>query len=405
MANSSTAFKRRRLDVRQETRLDRVLGPVLLLTCIFFIHFVSRQIAGPLLPAMELELGLSHTQSGLFVLFMGFGFFLSQIGSAFLVCRWGYRRCILVSLWGGAAACCCLGAMKSALTLSFAFLGIGITGGLYVPAGIALITVLVRPQDWGKAMGIHELAPNIALISVPFLATAVVLLHSWRMGYLLLAGGLVVLALVYTFFGVDSRDRPSAPDGARIREIVSNPSFWCLGLLLSLAVGVETGVYTMVPLYLVNERAFDLAEANQLLGLSRIPGVVMVLASGWLTDRLSPSLTVSMGLGVTGAAVVLLGLGPDWLLTPAVFIQALSAACLFPPILSMASQISSLENRALTLSLSLAVAPLIGSGLLPAGIALAGDLGSFAAGMVGAGLLTMLGIGLVLGMKRRKDPV
>jgi NNP family nitrate/nitrite transporter-like MFS transporter len=254
-------------------------------------------------------------------------------------------------------------------------------------------------------MGIHELAPNIALISVPFLATAVVLLHSWRMGYLLLAGGLVVLALVYTLFGVDSRDRPSAPDGARIREIVSNPSFWCLGLLLSLAVGVETGVYTMVPLYLVNERAFDLAEANQLLGLSRIPGVVMVLASGWLTDRLSPSLTVSMGLGVTGAAVVLLGLGPDWLLTPAVFIQALSAACLFPPILSMASQISSLENRALTLSLSLAVAPLIGSGLLPAGIALAGDLGSFAAGMVGAGLLTMLGIGLVLGMKRRKDPV
>ncbi len=405
MSTSSTDLNRQRRDLRQDVSLDRILGPVLLLTGVFFIHFVSRQIAGPLLPAMELELGLSHTQSGLFVLFMGFGFFLSQLGSAFLVGRWGYRRCILVSLWGSAAACCCLGAMESVLSLSFAFLGIGITGGLYVPAGIALITVLVRPKDWGKAMGIHELAPNIALISVPFLATGVVVLYSWRLGYLLLAGALVLLALVYTLWGADSKNRPSAPDTARILEIVSNPSFWCLGVLLSLAVGVETGVYTMVPLFLVNERAFDLAEANQLLGLSRIPGVVMVLASGWLTDRLSPSVTVSVGLGVTGAAVVALGLGPDWLLIPAVFVQALSAACLFPPILSMASQISSLENRALTLSLSLAVAPLIGSGLLPAGIALAGDLGSFAAGMVGAGLVTMLGIGLVVIMKRRKDRV
>ena len=386
----------------QGSSLQAMLGPVLLLTAIFFLHFVSRQIAGPLLPAMELELGLSHTQSGLFVLSMGFGFFISQIAAAFLVSRWGFRRCILVSLWGSAAAVLTLGMMGSFSALLCAFLGVGITGGLYVPAGIALITVLVRSRDWGKAMGIHELAPNIALVSVPFLATAAVFLHSWRLGYLSLAGALVLLALWATVFLVDSPERPSPPDVSRVREIVANPSFWCLGLLLSLAVGVETGVYTMVPLFLVNERAFDLADANQLLGLSRIPGIAMVLVSGWLTDRLSPSFTVSMGLGVTGTSVVLLGVSPQWLLAPAVFLQALSAACLFPPILSMASNISGIENRALTLSLSLAVAPLIGSGLLPAGIALAGDLGSFAAGLVGAGLLTVLGIGLVLVMKWRR---
>jgi hypothetical protein len=51
------------------------------------------------------------------------------------------------------------------------------------------------------------------------------------------------------------------------------------------------------------------------------------------------------------------------------------------------------------LSLSLAVAPVIGGGLLPAGIALAGDFGSFSAGLVGAGILTSAGIGLVFLMK------
>ena len=387
--------------LRFEASLDKRLGPVLLLTFIFFIHFVSRQMAGPLLPAIEEELGLSHFQSGLFVLFMGVGFFLSQMGSAFLAGRWGYRRCILISLWGTAVTAAGVGLMSSIWALYAGFLGIGITGGLYVPSGISLITVLVRPQDWGKAMGIHELAPNLALILVPFLATAAVSLISWRLGYLFMAFMLAFLGGVYVFFGVDSQQRPSPPDLSSIREIVANPSFWYLGLLLSLAVGVETGVYSMVPLFLINERGFDLADANQVLGLSRVPGIVMVLLSGWITDRLSPSTTMAIGLGLTGSAVIVLGLGPNTVLVPAVFVQAVASACLFPPILSMASRISSTENRALALSLSLAVAPVIGGGLLPAGIALAGDLGSFATGLVVAGLVTLSGIAAVFLLDRR----
>jgi len=383
----------------QETQLAHNLGPVLLLTFIFFIQFVVRQILGPLLPAMESDLDLSHTQSGLFILFTGTGFFLSQISAAFLTSRWGYRRCIMISLFGTAAAATLVGWLNSVWALYAGFLALGLTGGLYVPSGIALITVLVRRQDWGKAMGIHELAPNLALILVPFLATLSVAVGSWRFGYFSLAAGLALLGLVYARLGVDARQRPSSPDLQLIREIVTNPSFWCLGFLLSLAVGVETGVYSMVPLFLVNERAFDLADANRLLGLSRMPGLIMVLLAGWITDRLSPSRTVIMALGLTGAAVVLMGIGPRSLLITAIYVQAATTACLFPPILSMASQISRTENRALMLSLSLAVAPVIGGGLLPAGIALAGDLGSFSGGLVGAGILTSAGIGLVFLMK------
>ena len=95
-----------------------------------------------------------------------------------------------------------------------------------------------------------------------------------------------------------------------------------------------------------------------------------------------------------------MGAGPKVLLVPAVYLQAAATACLFPPILSMASQISTSANRALILSLSLAVAPVIGGGLLPVGIALAGDMGSFGAGLVGAGILTTAGIGLVALVKR-----
>jgi NNP family nitrate/nitrite transporter-like MFS transporter len=350
---------------------------------------------------MEAELGLSHTQSGLFILFTGIGFFLSQIGAGFLAGRWGYRRCILVSLWGTSAAAAMVGLLGSTWALYLGFLGLGLTGGLYIPSGVILITVLVRPKDWGKAIGIHEAAPNLALILVPFLATTAVAEGSWRLGYFCLAAVLALLGVIYACLGVDAHTRPSSPDLYRLREIATNPSFWYLGLLMSLAVGVETGVYAMLPLFLVNEKAYDLADANQILGLSRVPGLVMVLVAGWITDRLSPSFIVSMALGLTGVAVIALGVGPRVLLAPAVFLQAAASACLFPPILSIASRISTTENRALTLSLSLALAPVIGGGLLPAGIALSGDLGSFGAGLVGVGILTTAGIGLVVLMKER----
>ena len=379
----------------QEARLALALGPVLLLTVIFFVHFLARQITGPLLPAMEGDLGLSHTQSGLFLLLMGIGFFFSQIGAAAIAGRWGYRWCILVSLGGSAFATALVGSAASVWLLGVGFLGLGMTGGLYVPAGIALITVLVRPRDWGKAMGIHELAPNLALISVPFLATLAVAWATWRWGFLGLSLVLAALAAVYFLFGVDGLQRPSPPDASRLKQIATTPAFWFLVILFSLAVGVETGVYSMIPLFLVNERGFSLADANQLLGISRIPGIAMVLLAGWITDRLSPATTVTIALAATGGAVVCIGAGPRHLLVPAIFAQAAAAACIFPPILSMASQIATDQDRTLTLSLILAVAPVIGSGLLPAGIALAGDLGSFAAGFVAAGILTLSGCAIV----------
>ena len=376
-------------------RLEKVLSPILVLTFIFFLHFLGRQLAGPLLPVMETDLGFSHAVSGLFILFLGIGLFVSQLGAAVLSALLGYRRCIVLSLWGTAAAMAAVGWSGSVWTLSIAFFGVGVTSGLYAPSGIALISVLLHPQDWGKAMGIHEVAPNLALILAPFFATATLALLSWRWAYLGLSGVLAVMGAVYAKRGVDAEFRATFPDIQRIKATAGHPSFWVLGGLFSLGVGVETGVYSVLPLFLVHERGYDLAAANQLLGLSRIPGLIMVLVSGWITDRLGPKATLQLAMALTGVTVILLGVGPDGTVIPFVFLQAGASACLFPPILSAASGISTPENRALTLSLSLAIAPLAGGGILPAGIAFAGELGSFGLGLAGTGVLVLAGTGLV----------
>ncbi len=383
-------------------RLGQVMAPVLFLTGIFFLHFLARQLVGPMLPAMEQDLGIGHAVSGLFVLSMGVGFFLSQLGAAFLTSRFGYKPCIVLSLGGSAAALAAVGLAGTVWALFLAFFLLGVAGGLYVPSGISLISVLIHPGDWGKAMGIHELAPNLALIVAPFFATAVLAAAPWRWGYLALAGVLAAKGAAYATWGVDAQSRAPLPDLQRVRSIAGNPAFWGLGGLLSLAVGVETGVYAVLPLFLVNERGYALAEANQLLGLSRVPGLAVVLVSGWITDRLSSGTTLRLAMGMTGLTVIVLGLGPRDVTAVAVYLQAAAAACLFPPILSAASGISTPENRALTISLSLAVAPVLGGGLMPAGIALAGELGSFGLGMAVAGFLVLAGVFLVRSLEKRE---
>jgi MFS family permease len=204
----------------QNNRLKNVFGSVLFLTIIFFIQFFVRLLAGPLLPAIETDLSLSHAKSGVFMLLMGVGVFFSQLIAPFIASKWGYRRCILISLCGTSLAAVIVGFSKSLWTLNSGFLILGYAAGLYVPSGISLIMVLVCNRDWGKAMGIHELAPNLALILVPIIATVTISLGSWRQGYLYIAIIIAILFIIYLFVGIDALDRPDPPDLYILTEVL-----------------------------------------------------------------------------------------------------------------------------------------------------------------------------------------
>lgn len=362
------------------------------MTVIFFIQFLIRLLAGPLLPAIENDLSLSHSQSGVFILLIGAGIFISQLFAPYIASWKGYRCSILMSLSGASISALVIGFSESMWVLNSGYFLLGFTGGLYTPSGISLITVLVDTRDWGKAMGIHEIAPSLALISAPVIATVTVGMGSWRTGYLYVAIVLMILLIFYILQGPDSAERPYKPDIAALKRLVVNPSSWKAIALLSIAVGIETGVYSMTPLFLVNERNFSLVDANHLLSLSRIPGLLMVMLSGWLSDRLSVSAMVRTTFLLTGVSVVFLGCCPRNSLETIIFIQAAFSACMFPPLLSMISKITTSANRAIMISLTIAAAPIIGGGFFPALIAFLGDYGSFSGGFVLTGALSIAGI-------------
>ena len=402
--NKEFGFERPGVPARRVQIFGELYGTYLsavLLAVVFFGNFSARLMVGPLLPAMEKQMGIGHLESGIFVLMTSAGVFFGQISAAFIAGWRGYRFCIQASLFCAAAAAAMIALFRAPGALYPCFVVIGLTGGLYVPAGIALITSLFHHRNWGKSLSIHELAPNLALILVPFLAMSAIHNGSWRTAYLMVSGLLFLLAIAYTLLGVDALQRPHPPTMAHFRSIAANRGFWLMAMLISLGVGLETGVYSMVPLFLVNERAYSLSEANYLLGLSRLPCLAMVLLSGWITDRLGSGATICMSLGLSGAAIVLMGAGPENLAAPAIVVQGAATACLFPPVLAAAAAASTAQGRALSLSFSLAIALIVGGGVLPAAIAWAGETVSFGAGLTATGVMTMAGIGLVPCLTRR----
>ena len=86
-------------DAHAEENSDRFrtyLGPLLILTSIFFVNFISRIIPAPLMPKIEADLNISHAQAGSFFLLISIGYFVTLIGSGFFSARLTHRKTIIL---------------------------------------------------------------------------------------------------------------------------------------------------------------------------------------------------------------------------------------------------------------------------------------------------------------------
>jgi len=261
--------------------------------------------------------------------------------------------------------------------------------GLYLPSGILTIIGLVRSGDLGKAIAIHELAPNLGFLVAPLLAEALLGWFSWR-GVLVFIGiGSLIGGAVFISLGKGGNFYGEAPNLRMMRSLLVDPSVIILIVLFSLALGMSSGVYSMMPLYLVSERGMGRTWANTLLGLSRVATLGIVLLSGWMTDRLGVKKNLKVVLLTAGLFTCILGMAPGSWVIPIVFIQGMLATSFFPVGFAALSRVGSPSSRNVVLSLTLPVASLLG-GAIPLGIGFMGEMGSFSLGF------TLLG-GLILG--------
>jgi NNP family nitrate/nitrite transporter-like MFS transporter len=273
------------------------------------------------------------------------------------------------------------------------------TAGLYLPSGIATLTGLVNPKDWGKAIAIHELAPNLGFVIAPLLAEALMGWFSWR-GVLTVFGiASIIAGLLFVLFGKGGDFFGEAPSSSNLQNIVVEPSFWIMIVLFSFGIGASFGVYSMLPLYLVSEKGIERTWANTLLGLSRISTLVIVLLSGWVTDRLGAKQTLKAVFLANGLSTMILGLVSGSWMVILLFIQPMIATCFFPVGFAALTRVGSPRIKNVAVSFTASLGFLLGGGAIPAGIGLIGELGSFSLGFILLGALLFAGVILVQFLK------
>lgn len=378
-------------------------GFIFLLTSIFFINFISRIILAPMVPAIEEDLGLSHTESGTLFLLISTGYFISLLGSGYFTSRLTHRQTIICSGIGLGVALLGASISQGLWPIRVSLLLVGMAAGLYLPSGIAMITTTFDSRHWGKAIAIHEVAPNLSFVVAPLLCEIVMLRFDWRKVFILL--GITGLALILLFmrYGKGGDFRGQAPNVHTIKGIVSSSLFWTMILLFGLGISGTLGIFTMLSVFLVNTHGFDRNFANTLVSISRIAGMVMTFIGGWLTDRIGAKKVLMTVFLLNGLATATIGIVPSSYVALPIILQPVIASCFFPAGLAALSLMSRPELRNLMVSLTVPIAFLMGGGLVPTLIGFLGDVSSFSLGIMIVGILILFGsvISVFLDLRNR----
>ena len=375
------------------------LSPVFFLTVIFSLNFVSRIILSPLLPTIEKELGVSHSQAGFFFFLSSGGYLVGLLSSGLFTSRSTHRLAIVVSIAGVGVAMLAIAAATNVLLMRCGLIGVGFAAGLYLPSAIATITSLVDRQHWGKAIAVHEVAPNLAFFISPFIAELFLKWSSWRTALCVLGGLSILASMSFGQFGRGGAFPGESPVSNAFGTLARTPTFWLMAVLFGLGISSTIGVYAMLPLYLVAERHMEPSWANTIVAFSRFPGAIFGLLGGWASDKLGAKQTIVVSLGFTGLATLLVGLTADRWLSQVILFQPLLAVWFFPAAFAAIAMITPPNARNLAVAFSVPFGFLIGGGAIPTFIGAMGDAGSFATGFTITGALIAIGGVLALLLK------
>ena len=355
---------------------------LLFIAAIFFLNFVGRTIFSPIMVPLELELGITHARAGRFFLDVSLGYGFTLLVAGFVNSRISHRRTIALMPLVMGVVLLALSVCHSVVLFEVLLVAFGMCGGLYLPSGVSAVTSLVAPKDLGKAIAVHELAPNLSLILSPLIAQFFLDFATWRTALATLGVASLVMSVLFALFGRGGEFRSDAPSFSAARELMLQPIFWVLAILFSLAISGSMAPYSVLPLYLVDAHSMEPAEANKLLSLSRLLTPLVAFFAGWAVDKVGSKTTIAVTMPLTGLATILIGIchGP-WLFG-AILAQPVFSVCYFAAGFALLSHHFPPQSRSLAISLIIPTAIISGFGLVPAMLGWLGDRNAFHVGFI-----------------------
>lgn len=268
------------------------------LTLVYALNHVDRQIMVILQEPIKQEFGMSDTQLGLLTGIM-FAAFYATLGIPFAA--WadrGNRRNIIaiaVTIWSGMTAISGFAGNFWQLALARMGVGIGEAGG--TPPATAMIADIFPPKRRALALGIYTTGISFGILIGFILGGFIAAQYGWRIAFFV-AGvpGLLVALLLYLTVEEPKRgaseNRESNAQTPSLKETLR--FFGSQRAMVSLLLG---GVFVCIsanaflagiPLYLIRVHGVPLGELGVALGLLMGGlGGIGAITTGAICDRLS----------------------------------------------------------------------------------------------------------------------
>lgn len=270
-----------------------------MLTFVYVLNFLDRQLLGILAKPIQDTLHISDGQLGLIGgLYFAMFYCFIAVPVSWLADR-THRVAVLsiaCGIWSAATIACGLARTYPQLVAARMTVGFGEAGG--VPPSYALITDTFPPGRRGFAFGIYNLGPPIGAALGIALGATIAAAFDWRHAFI--AIGIVGIIAAVSLPLIVPEPARGATDGAPVSQAAKAP-FWTtlraffanpVLLLASLGSGatqfVTYGLGNFAVLFLMREKGMQLGEVAVWYALAIIVGMGGgMIASGRLIDRLS----------------------------------------------------------------------------------------------------------------------
>jgi len=375
------------------------LLPLCVFWCLWFLNFFTRASFSPVLPLIEGSLSISHGEAGGFVTSYSLGYAVTLLIAGRFVPTWGYKRTVAAGITGIGLTLIALQWVEHYFAFHILFLLLGLASGAYIPSIVSIITETYDHKEWGKVIGLHDSAASAAIFSAPILIAFGLHFLPWK-GILLLLG-IACLILPLLFWRVSIEPQPKLSlRGSHYLTLFRRKPIWTMAILCILSSAANMGVYSMLPLYLINERGMEYAFASNLVGISRIGGIAIQVFIGFFVDRYGYRRILFFSLLTTGLSTLSLSLVPSFsLLLITLFIQAALSLAFFPVALAAIAKLTSPEERSMGIGAIISSGVIFGMGGAPLLLGIIADRFSFQVGILWMGVLTTLSSLMVRGLK------
>ena len=248
---------------------------------------------GPLLPFLIVALSLSHAEAGRLGLIYYLVYGLFNYPSGHWSDRHGRRFFIMLFLLIASGSTLLMVFSNSYIQILILCGLAGLGGGLYHPAGTALLSENVAREERGRKLGIHAAGSSVGIIISYIIIGGVASYFNWKIALVCLSVLGFGLALYFRLFLWDVKDR--VLEGKREpnkNAAAEDIPLWTLLkwmpymiVLYGFVMFLFKGVYTWIPTYI--QETYNLTAGRAIVFSVILP--VIGIFSNYLMGRLSDS--------------------------------------------------------------------------------------------------------------------